>query len=376
MTVSPDAHPPQAWIETSIGAFENNLRNVMNRLSDGTELCAVVKADAYGAGAAAMMPSILRANVPCVGVADNQEAQVVRSAGFRGRLMRLRTATAAEIVGAMGYDLEEMVGNIETARLINAISISCASEIPVHLNLNSAGMSREGMEISTDCGRRAVLDMVAHPHLRIVGIMSHFADVERQHILHSLEIFRRDTDWIFQNTTIRREAVLLHIANSLATLRVPTCHFDMVRTGAALYGCVGARPPFRHVLAFKSRISSVGEYPAGGTIGYGRTASLARWSRLATIPVGYANGYRQSFGNNAAVLVQGQRAPVIGRVSMNSIVADVTDIVDARSGDEVVLFGRQGDAEIGQAEVEALAGVVLSDLFSGWGKSNARVTAP
>lgn len=368
---APSSH---AWVDVDIAAFERNVRNVQKLLeTDGSaQLCAVLKADAYGAGVAALVPSLVRAGIPYIGVAENEEARQARAAGFRGRLLRVRTATSEEMLKALDYDMEELVGNGDVAVQISRMAIAHNRPIRVHIALNSAGMSRDGLEVGTADGKAEALRIVESPGMHIVGIMTHFADAERSDVIRDLETFRREADWLFANSGIRRQDVLLHAASSLPTLNVRETHLDMVRTGAVLYGCVGPRPAYSHVLTFKSLVASVSDYPAGNTVGYDRTATLQRPSRLANILVGYADGYRRAFSNEGSVLIRGHRAPVVGRVSMNTITADVTDIPKVCRGDEAVLFGRQAQEEIGQADVERISGLILADLFASWGRSNPR----
>jgi len=151
----------------------------------------------------------------------------------------------------------------------------------------------------------------------------------------------------------------------------------MVRPGGALYGYGGTpKPPFAHAGSFRTRVASVQAYPAGATVSYDRTFTLARDSRLANLPVGYSDGYRRAYSNQGSVLVRGRRAPVLGRVTMNTTMVDVTDIPGVSAGDEVVLFGRQGDDEITQAEIEKLTGVILADQYTVWGTSNPKRLRP
>lgn len=345
-----------AWIEVDLSVFEQNLRHVQGALTGDAQLCAIMKADAYG-----------------VGIASTEEARVVRASGFKGRLMRVRNATPAEVEAALPYAVEELVGNLELAQSIGEIARKHRHTVRVHLGLNSAGMSRNGLELGTDKGREHAQALVKTQGLRIVGVMTHFAVEERPDVLNGLEAFKRETAWLFANTRLQRGDVMLHVANSFATLNVPEAHLDMVRTGAALYGYVGPRPTFQHVVSFKSRVASVNAYPAGNTVGYDRTFTLKRNSLLANLPVGYSDGYRRAYTNKGSVLVRGQRAPVVGKVSMNTTMVDVTNIPGVKSGDEIVLFGKQGDGEITQAEIEQLTGVLLADQYAVWGNSNPKV---
>ena len=368
------AGAPNAWIEVDPEVFENNLRLVQAALTGGARICAIMKADAYGIGIDMVMPGIIKARVPYVGIASTEEARMVRACGFKGRLMRVRAATLEEVEGALSYKVEELVGNLAAAQAMGDIARTRGRTLRVHLALNSAGMSRNGVEMNTGQGRRDAEALTKIPPLQIVGVMTHFPTEDRADILQGLDAFKEQTAWLFANTALRREDVILHTANSFAVQHIPESHLDMVRPGGALYGYGGTpKPPFDHVAAFKSRVTSVNAYPAGDTVSYDRTFVLKRDSLLANLPVGYSDGYRRAYSNKGAVLIRGQRAPVVGSVTMNTTMVDVTDIAGVRAGDEAVLFGRQGGDRITQAEIEELTGVILADQYTIWGNSNPKV---
>lgn len=366
-----------AWIEVDPAVFDHNLGLIRSMLTGGAQVCAVMKADAYGIGIDMVMPNVIRARIPYVGIANTEEARMARACGFKGRLMRVRAATAWEIEAALPYAVEELVGEPDAAQAVARIFRRRRGGAPVHLALNSAGMSRNGLEMATEAGRRAAREVVATEGLRIVGLMTHFPGEEPPDLLQGVETFKRDAAWLFANTALRREDVLLHAANSFAVQHVPEAHLDMVRPGGALYGYGGTpKPPFAHVGSFKTRVASVQAYPAGNTVSYDRTFTLARDSLLANLPVGYSDGYRRAFSNKGSVLVRGRRAPVVGRVTMNTTMVDVTDIPGVAPGDEVVLFGQQGEDRITQAEIEELTGVILADQYTVWGTSNPKILRP
>ena len=362
-----------AWIEVDPAVFDHNLGLIRSMLTGGAKVCAVMKADAYGVGIDMVMPNVIRARIPYVGIASTEEARMARACGFKGRLMRVRATTAWEIEAALPYAVEELVGDLDAAQAVARIAGRRRRPARVHLALNSAGMSRNGLEMATEAGRREAQALVATDSLRIVGLMTHFPTEDLPDVRHGLDTFKRDAAWLFANTALRREDVLLHAANSFAVQHVPEAHLDMVRPGGALYGYGGTpKPPFAHAGAFKTRVASVQAYPAGNTVSYDRTFTLTRDSLLANLPVGYSDGYRRAYSNKGSVLVRGRRAPVVGRVTMNTTMVDVTDIPGVAPGDEVVLFGRQGDDEITQAEIEELTGVILADQYTVWGTSNPK----
>ncbi len=188
--------------------------------------------------------------------------------------------------------------------------------------------------------------------------------------------FVEDATSILRAANVPREQVLLHAANSFATLNVRSSWLDMVRIGALLYGDSDPRHPnYQRCLAFKARIGSVNSYPAGSKIGYGHTHTLSVASRLATVTAGYGDGYRRALGRGGNVLLRGSRMPVVDAISMNSMVVDVSSLQDVRPGEEVVLFGRQGDAEITSQELESANRGILADLYTVWAKDSRILTS-
>ena len=204
--------------------------------------------------------------------------------------------------------------------------------------------------------------------------MTHFPVEEREDVLKGLSVFKDQSAWLINEAKLDRSKLLLHCANTFTTLQVPEGWLDMVRPGAALYGYpVGGHEEFERVMQFKSRVAAVQAFPAGNTISYDRTYTLTRDSLIANIPVGYSDGYRRAFSNKASVLINGQRAPVVGKITMNTLMVDVTGIEGVKADDEVVLYGKQGKDEITQAELESINGALLADLYTVWGNSNPKI---
>ena len=334
----------------------------------------MLKADAYGHGIGLLMPSIIATGVPCVGVASNEEARVVRESGYKGQLIRVRTAALSELEAALPYNMEELVGNLDFATKAAQIAEKHGRPLVVHLGLNSSGMSRNGVEMSTAQGRSDAVAITKIPNLQVRAIMTHFAVEDADDVRAGLKAFNEQAQWLIKEAKLDRSKITLHAANSFATLEVPESHLDMVRPGGALFGdTVPSHTDYKRVMQFKSHVASVNSYPKGNTVGYDRTYTLERDSKLANITVGYSDGYRRAFTNKGIVLINGHRVPVVGKVSMNTLMVDVTDAPDVKSGDEVVLFGKQGNAEISQSEVEDINGALLADLYTVWGNSNPKV---
>ncbi len=371
MQTAENAH---AWLEISEPAFEHNLVEMKKLVGPNTQICAVMKADAYGHGIGLLIPAVCRAGIPYVGITSNEEAANVRAGGYKGKLMRLRTATTAEIEAALPYDIEELLGNLTLAKAASALAHRRHITIRYHLALNSAGMSRNGLELKTDAGKADALGMLRLPNLRIAGMMTHFPMEEVADVRAGLATFNKESAWVIREGHLDRSKLLLHVANSFTTLEVPEARLDLVRPGGALYGdSIPSHTEYQPVLSFKSRVASVNPYPKGNTVCYNRTFTLLRDSRLANIPVGYSDGYRRVFSNKAHVLIRGHRCPVVGRVTMNTVMVDVTDFPDVQMGDEVVLFGKQGAAEITQTELEDISATYLVELYCVWGRVNPRI---
>jgi len=368
------AQHSNAWMEIDHRVFESNLAHLQKRLDGRAHICAVMKADAYGHGIALLIPSIIHRKIPCVGITSNEEARVARAAGFTGRLMRLRNASPQEMEGALPYQLGELVGNLAVARELDALAARTGQPIAIHLGLNAGGMARNGLDLATEQGKKDALALAALPNIKIVGIMTHFALDSREKILEGVQTFKAQTDWLMKEAGMKREDVILHTANTAATLEVPESWLDMVRPGRVIYGEVGPDyPQFSTFMSFKTRVTAVNAYPKGAGVGYDHTRTLKRDSLLANIPVGYSDGYRRILSNKASVLINGKRAPMVGTISMNTFMVDVTDIPGVKAGDEVVLFGKQGDAEITQKELEDIIGVFLAENYTVWSTANPRV---
>lgn len=380
MTAVPKSDPTtlpltqaHSWISVDLGQLEHNLASLKARLRRGVRLCVVMKADAYGLGIAGIAPVLIRHWVDFIAVASNAEAVTLRQAGYGGRLMRIRTASPDEALAAASLGVEEMIGDVDTAQRLSALALATDRAIPVHFALNAGGIGRDGLELSAPGGQDRAQVMLALPGLRIVGIMTHFPDTEADALRGSLAIFRAEADWLIAQAGLDRSAVLIHAASSIGTLALPEAHLDMVRCGAVLFGCIGDAPEFAPVLSLCARISSITELPAGASVGYDRTMLLNRPTRLANISLGYADGYPRSFSNCGDVLIGGMRAPVLGKVSMNSIMADVTDVAAAAPGAVAVMFGPQGAAQITRTEVQEISGRVMADLCCSWGALNDRL---
>ncbi|MFN3015017.1 alanine racemase [Vibrio coralliilyticus] len=363
-----------AWLEISLGQFKQNMVQFRSHLSSQTKLCVVMKADAYGNGIRGLMPTILELNVPCIAIASNAEARTVRDSGFEGQLVRVRSADIQEIEQAMDLDIEELIGSLEQANQIK--SLSTDKTIKVHLALNDGGMSRNGIDMSTEKGKQEALDIAKHQGIDIVGIMTHFPNYDADEVRSKLADFNQSSAWLIENANLNRDDVLLHVSNSYTSLNVPEAQLDMVRPGGVLYGDLPTNPEYPSIVSFKTRVASLHNVPANSTVGYDSSYVTKRDSVLANLPVGYSDGYPRKMGNRAHVIVNGQRAPVVGKTSMNTTMVDVTDVKGVITGQEVTLFGQQANAQISVGEMEEHAELIFPELYTVWGTANPRLYIP
>lgn len=367
----PNKNNVNSYIEVDIKAFQSNIKQVKKLLENKSKICAVMKADAYGNGIETLLPTIKSEKISCVGVTGNAEIKLLRNLKYRGEILRIRTATLGEIKNAVKYGVTETVGNLTQAQAINNIAKNQVKKIPIHINLNSAGMDRNGVDMSTEEGKKEAVEIAKQPYLKITGIMTHYPMEDIQSIKIGLAKFQEDSSYLIKAAKLDRKNLILHTANSTATLNVLESRLDMVRPGALIYGDQTIENQgYQQVTSFKSSVAAINSYPKGSKIAYDGTYTLTRDSKLANIPLGYSDGYLRSFSNRGKVLIRGHKVPVVGRITMNTFMVDVTDFPDIEMNDEVVLFGKQCREEITQNEVEEITGMIMAEVIAIWGNSN------
>lgn len=335
MSTLRESRPTYAEVDLSV--FERNVDVIARSLPAGARLVAVLKADGYGHGAVELAKRLTPDRVVMIAVALLEEALELRRAGIALPVFVLGPLSSAQIVVAL--DNAITIGVVGPEELESVCAIARDRDMAIHLKLDS-GMGRMGV---TEGELPKVIGMIrATPRLRIEGIYSHLATADDENDpLTAIQIAAYDRMLaVLQDAGI--DAPLHHFANSPATLRGLVRPGDFARVGIALYGpspitiSTGTIEPF---LRWRTEIMRLKDLPAGHAVGYGATFHTTRPSRIATLPVGYADGYDRLLSNSGEVLIRGRRAPVVGRVSMDLITIDVTDILDATLGDEVILLG-------------------------------------
>lgn len=376
MMLNPNPHEivQASWCEIFPDRIAKNLRRALGLLPTGAQFCAVLKADAYGHGIERVVPIICEHGVNHVGISSNAEARAVRAAGFKGTLLRLRSATFKEVEGALMDQVQEQVGTLSAAQGFADLA-RCEGSMPkLHLSLNAGGMSRDALELSTKKGRETCLEILTLIAPQVVGICSHFPSNSAHDLALSDKQFQSDVDWVFDNSALRQDEVMVHTGSSLTLVSTQNVTTGLFRCGAILYGILKPELGFLPTMELKSRVTNLENYPQGSTIGYDRAITLKKDRRLANISLGYANGIRRGFFNKSVALVRGCVVPILGKISMNTIVVDVTDLLEVAIGDEVVIFGQQGAARIDIGQMELQAETIMADVYTDWGQRNYRIS--
>jgi alanine racemase len=361
-----DPPVPSSWCEINLDRVSKNLELTLGLLPRGADFCAVMKADAYGHGIHRIVPLLLEQGVTCAGISSNAEARAVRDAGFTGSLIRLRAATLHEVEAAIPDQVEEQVGSLYAAKHLRGLHGSSG----FHLALNAGGMSRDALDVSTQAGQKECRDILDEVGDRTVGISTHFPKNEPAPLKAGSERFMQQVDWICDNSDLNKTDMLVHAGSTLTLLSGVEIETDMYRCGAILYGFLNPELGFRPTMELKAQVVHLGVYPKGASVGYDGDYILEADRRLACISIGYAAGYSRVAQDRGTVLIRGKRARVLGKVSMNSIVADVTRIPDVQVGDTATVVS---DDAIGvQTTIEQFR-TILPDLYSDWGMRNPRL---
>ncbi len=369
----------RVWAEIELAALRANLAAVRERAGEGVEILAVVKANAYGHGAPRVALALEREGVKRFGVADHEEALVLRRAGVRSHVLILGSVLPEEIPPLLGQRVAFAVSSRREIRTLEESAARLAGaptaeKVAVHLNVDT-GMGRLGC-LSGEAPALAEA-VAASPRLTLEGMMTHFASAEEEDPAPTLEQLRCFEGVCREIEDQGIRPLLFHAANSAGIARGLAPRLNVVRPGIALYGMhsngTESRLPIRPVLTLKTRVVFVKNVPAGATAGYGQTWKAKRPSCIATLPVGYEDGYSRALSNRAQVLVGGHRAPVVGRISMDYTTIDVTDAPEVNPGDEVVLIGRQGGEQVRAEEIAELAGTIPYEVTCGLGVRIGRV---
>lgn len=352
------------WVEISAKALRSNFLQIQKKVSH-KNILAVVKANAYGHGLPGVARTLSKLKPRFFGITSIEEALELNAAGVKiPSLILGNIFPFSNLEHAIKNNIRVTVASAESARMCDHFAQKLKKKVFAHAKIDT-GMSRIGVNVAK--GREFVEKIASYKNIKLEGIYTHFSSSSED------PDFTRKQMGLFSGliNDLKARGVAapyVHCANSAAIHKYPDAHFSLVRPGLSLYGMVPMRTDegLEPILSWKSRIVFLKDVPEGTPVSYAQTFITKHRSRIATAAIGYADGFRRSFSNKAQVLVAGKRAPVLGRVTMDMVMIDVTDTPHVKVGDEVVLIGKQGHETISAWDLADWAGTspyeILTDI--------------
>ncbi|NLZ53773.1 MAG: alanine racemase [Thermoanaerobacteraceae bacterium] len=366
------------WAEINLDNLRHNIMEIKRITSSATRLCAIVKADGYGHGAVEVAREALACGVSYLGVAFLDEAVELRENGITSPILILGFTPENLFDRILEYNITQTVYNFNSAVTLSEYALKRNKKAKVHIKIDT-GMSRIGFCPET-CTTAEFKKLILLQGLEIEGIFTHFARADERDRSCTNGQFHIFTEVVNAIEESGYKIPIKHVANSAGILQYPETHLDMVRPGIILYGLYPSGEVTKNlislkpVMSLKTRVSNVKVLPKGRAISYGGTFITQRQSVVATLPVGYADGYSRLLSSKAHVLIKGQTAPVVGRICMDQCMVDVTDVRGSVSiGDEAVLIGDDGNHRISAEEIAKLTGTINYEVVCGISKRVPRV---
>ena len=365
----------RAWIELNISHLLHNVTALKTLLPAHCAMMPAVKANAYGHGAALIGKALQKTGIRSFCVASVNEAIALRNAGITGQILVLGYTTPYQFCDLAAYRLTQTVVDYPYARELDSYKTPVCVHVGIDTGMHRLGERSDNME--------AIRSMWNLKNLKITGVFSHLcvsdgtSDTERNYTLEQIQKFQSVVQYLHQSGIHGFKA---HLQGSYGVLNYPHLSFDYARIGIALYGAYSspddrtvAQIDLKPVLTLKARIECVKLLHAGESVGYGLDYTAAGEMKIAAVSIGYADGIPRDLSNKGYVLVNGQRAKMIGRICMDQLLIDVSEIAQAAAGDEVVLIGKCGEEEITASEFAAYAGTISNEILSRLGERLERV---
>ena len=371
---------PLVWAEVDLEAIAHNVRELRRITDPGADLMAVVKANAYGHGVIEVTRKALENGADSLGVARIEEGIELRKAGFKESVLIFGYTPPALAHKLIAFDLIQTVWSYNTAQALSDVAVSSNKQIKVHLKVDT-GMGRLGL--LPDCRRppateqnlignaiREAESISSLAGLELEGVYTHFATADSSDKTYAGKQFEIFLEFLNELRRAGMNPPLCHAANSAAIIDMPETHLDMVRAGIAIYGLYPSddinkrRIVLKPAMTLKSKIVHLKKVPPGFKVSYGSTYQSPKSTTIASIPVGYADGFNRLLSSRGHMLVRGRRAPIVGRVCMDQTMLDVGHIPDVNLEDEVVIFGRQGDGFITVDEIAVSLNTINYEIVS------------
>lgn len=353
-----------AWIEINIEALKNNYKIIRNKIDSKTKIAAVVKADAYGHGAVKIAQKLSAWGVEYLCVGSPAEGVELRRSGIEKPILILAEVLKSQYQDIISGKLIQTVGSLETLSGLNQAAAKADVIQPVHLKVDT-GMGRIGFLPQNLLYAFETAKNLKN--IKIEGLFSHLARADEGDKNYAYQQLNKFKNIIKKIESEGYNIPIKHIANSAAIIDLPKFAMDMVRPGIMLYGLLPSQKlqeyaDLKPVLSFKTRVVQLRQLPAGAAISYGSIYKTDNAEKLAVLPVGYKDGYPRLLSNQGEVLIKGQRAPIRGRICMGQTIIGVNGIKNIEVGDEVVLIGKQGKAEIKAAEIAEKSGTINYEI--------------
>ncbi len=368
----------RAWAEIDLDAIAHNVREIKKLTGKRVELMGAVKADAYGHGVLEVVRTLLDNGVTQLAVSMLDEAIQIRKMGIGVPILILGFTDPARADEIILNDVTQTVFSLDLAQALSAAAVRLGKNAKIHVKIDT-GMTRLGFMPGYGAVK-SIMEISRMPGIIIEGLFTHFASADESERDYTLMQFERFMSVCSELARVGIHIPLKHVCNSGGIIQYPEMHLDMVRPGVILYGLYPSNEVSRSsiclkpAMTLKANVVHVKDVEKDVCISYGRTFRTSRKSRIATVPIGYADGYTRLMSNKGRMLVNGEFAPVVGRICMDQCMIDVTDLQkDVHVGDEVVIFGSQGGASISVDEIAAEVGTINYELVCIIGKRIPRV---
>lgn len=373
-----DYKTTRAWAEIDLDALAHNAREIRRITSKRANVMGIVKADAYGHGVTQTVRTFLNNGVTRLAVSMLDEAIQLRNLGINVPILVLSYTDPSRAREIILNDVTQTIFSHDLAKALSDEAVALGRNVKVHVKVDT-GMTRVGF-MPGYSAVKSVFEISRLPGIIVEGLFTHFASADEKDDSYTLMQFEKFMSICNELGRVGVHIPVKHVCNSAAILKHPQMHLNMVRPGIILYGLYPSREVNRSLISLKSAMTlkaavvMVKDVEKGSFISYGRTFETERESRIATLPIGYADGYTRLLSGKGHVLIHGEKAPIVGRICMDQCMVDVTDLKsEVRVGDEAVLFGRQGEAEISVEEVAEQIGTISYEVVSVIGKRVPRV---
>lgn len=362
--------------EINLDNIAHNVKQICKQTNKNTMVMAIVKADAYGHGSLEVSKTCLYNGASCLGVATCDEGVYLRKNNIFEPILLLGHTIYSKFEDVINYNLTQTIFSYETAKVLSDYATKLAKEVSIHIKIDT-GMGRLGF-FPSDKSLQEIILISKLPFLKITGVFTHFASSDAEDKSFAMEQFNKFKIFVDKIKKSGINNIVTHCSNSGAILDLKEFNLDMVRAGIIIYGVypsdeIKNKINLLPAMSLKTHISLIKEFPPNTSVGYSRTYFTNKVTKIATIPVGYADGYARIMSNKANVIIRGQFAPVIGSICMDQMMVDVTHIENVHINDTVTLLGEQNSSKITADDLANLQQTISYEVFCSIGKRVPRV---